>query len=100
MNGPCAKTTVKCTIISPSGSWTGTNACRNPQPTCPRGPGEGYEKCKSICDQIGHAEIVALQAAGESARGGVAWVEYFYVCGSCQKALDEAGVRVSIGAPR
>lgn len=43
----------------------GTNRCRAPQPVCPREPGEGYEKCRSICDQEGHAETMAIWNAAE-----------------------------------
>ena len=42
--GPCAKTTTRCTLVTPGGTHiVGTNECRNPQPVCPRLPGEGYE---------------------------------------------------------
>lgn len=44
---------------------SGSNRCRNPQPVCPRAPGEGYEKCRSICDQEGHAETMAIWSAAE-----------------------------------
>lgn len=98
MNGPCAKTTVRCTVRTPDG-WkvSGTNECRNPQPVCPRRPGEGYEKCKSICDQVGHAEEVALlnaQDAGVNLSGATAEVVgHTYFCMNCQHALFKAGVR-------
>ena len=62
--GPCAKRRVSCTIIDRGGRvFTGENDCANPQAVCPRAPGEGYEKCRSICQQAGHAEIMALEAA-------------------------------------
>ncbi len=60
MTGPCAKMTVRCTLVTPAGEHiVGTNHCENPQPVCPRAPGEGYEKCTSVCRQVGHAEVVA-----------------------------------------
>lgn len=43
----------------------GTNRCRNPQPVCPRDKGEGYEKCRTVCDQPGHAETMAIWNASE-----------------------------------
>ena len=94
MRGPCAKTTVTCEIISPSGlTYVGTNACGNPQPVCPREPDEGYEKCKSICDQQGHAEVQALRLAGDDAVGGMATLRgHTYACQECQEALFGAGI--------
>ncbi|MDP3328757.1 hypothetical protein [Parvibaculum sp.] len=102
MNGPCAKTTVRCTLVTPSGERiVGTNECANPQAACPRAPGEGYEKCQSICRQLGHAEVVAVMRAGERARGSRAYIEgHTYACMNCQHALFGAGVKsVSVGAP-
>ena len=91
--GPCAKKHVVCTIATPFGKeFVGTNECRNPQAVCPREPGEGYEKCRSVCQQDGHAEIVALRLAGEEARGAVAYISHHRVCHECQDALRDAGV--------
>jgi hypothetical protein len=98
----CAKTTVRCTLVTPGGEHiVGTNACANPQEICPRAPGEGYEKCTSICDQRGHAEVQAVAIAGEKARGARAYIEgHTYACMACQHALFGAGVlSLSIGAP-
>lgn len=98
----CAKTTVRCTLVTPSGEHiVGTNACANPQPVCPREPGEGYEKCTTICRQQGHAEVQAVALAGDRARGARAYIEgHTYACMACQHALFGAGVRsLSIGSP-
>lgn len=96
----CAKKKVTCVIFTPNGeSFVGTNDCSNPQDTCPRNPGEGYDKCKSICEQEGHAEIMALKAAGANANRAVAHlygIEYY--CPACQKALFSAGV-IALMAP-
>ena len=94
MNGPCANATVRCTLITPSGErFVGENWCGNPQPACPRAPGEGYDKCKSICRQEGHAEAVAVRIAGEKARGAHAYLEgHTYACMDCQHTLFGAGV--------
>lgn len=74
-------------------TFTGTNDCRNPQPSCPRLPGEGYEKCKTICDQEGHAEEIALKAAGDKAKGAIASLEGIgHYCKNCQIKLFAAGV--------
>lgn len=94
MRGPCAKRTVVCIIRVKDGpSFVGTNDCANPQDVCPRRPGEGYDKCKSICDQSGHAEIQALQMAGERARGADVLIKgHYYMCEPCGRALLDAGV--------
>lgn len=96
IRGPCARRVVHCTIRSIDG-WqvTGENWCRKPQRTCPRDPGEGYEKCHTICHQEGHAEEVALRLAGPriAAGGAVAIIEgHSHACKSCQEALFAAGV--------
>lgn len=103
--GPCAKKRVICTIVAPNGQTrvTAENECLNPQPVCPREPGEGYEKCKSICQQFGHAEAVAVHLAEIMgfAKGGHAYVEgHTYACRDCQERLFGAGVAaLTIGAP-
>lgn len=101
MRGPCAKRRVQCVII-PVGMAPifGENDCANPQPVCPRLPGEGYEKCKTICRQDDHAELVALRraqewtaTAGGSVVGGKAYVRgHHWVCEPCGKALKDAGI--------
>jgi len=74
-------------------TYVGRNDCANPQPTCPRSPGEGYDKCKSICGQGGHAEIEAIKAAGDQAKGATAVLfGHYWMCEPCGRALFEAGV--------
>lgn len=90
----CAKVTVICRILHRGEVIaTGTNACSNPQTVCPRAPGEGYEKCSSVCGQKGHAEIQALAALkAPIPRGAFAQVTgHTYVCQGCQEALYAAG---------
>lgn len=93
--GPCAKQTVRCVLLTKGGERIeGTNACANPQAVCPRLPGEGYEKCTTICQQQGHAEVQAVRAAGEKARGAKAFLfGHYYCCESCASTLRAAGVR-------
>jgi len=99
--GPCAKRRVTCTLLLVDGRRvTGENLCENPQPVCPRGPGEGYEKCRTVCRQIGHAEEVAVRNAGGSAPGAVAILEgHTYACQGCQEALQRAGVVGLVWSP-
>lgn len=95
MNGPCAKTRVFCFIESPLGRrFVGENWCANPQPVCPREPGEDYTKCTTVCQQEGHAEVVAVRLAGPFAKGATATLHgHTYACMNCQHALFDAGVR-------
>lgn len=100
--GRCAKATVRCTLVTRSGERiVGENWCENPQPFCPQQPGEGYEKCKSICKQRGHAEVEAVVLAGPKAQGARAYVEgHTYACQNCQETLFAAGVlSLTIGSP-
>jgi len=100
--GPCAKTVIRCTIIATSGEViVGENWCENPQEVCPRTFGEGYEKCKTICKQLGHAEEVAVKLAGAKALGAAAYLEgHTYACMDCQHSLFDAGIKtLSIGTP-
>lgn len=89
----CAKFHTIAVLIGASGrAYVGSNLCNNPQPTCPRTPGEGYDKCKSICEQEGHAEARALAMAGEDAAGGSISVNHWYVCDACRALCEAAGV--------
>lgn len=98
--GPCARKVVTATIITPSGRrFVGTNHCNNAQAVCPRGDmptGVGYEMCRDICQQPGHAEMQALVNAaleGEAVAGGVIYIEgHTYACNSCLKTLAEAWI--------
>jgi deoxycytidylate deaminase len=90
----CAKKKVLCFLISEDLEvFIGENNCLNPQPACPREQGEGYEKCKTICQQTAHAEVNAIAKAGAKARGAKALVLHKRVCCDCQDALDSAGVK-------
>lgn len=90
----CAKQTTRCRIVTVDGEeFIGENFCLNPQQSCPRVEGEGYDKCLSICNQVGHAEQVAVKLAGYKAKGAVAYLSgHTYFCMECQHALFEAGV--------
>lgn len=93
--GPCAKREVRCTIVGDDGRMVvGANLCRNPQPVCPRLPGEDYTKCRTICEQIGHAEAVAVALAKTiGISGGVALLEgHERACQGCEAALRELDI--------
>jgi Zn-finger protein len=92
----CAKQ-ITIAIIENNGEyWLGTNWCLKPQKKCPRGDmpsGEGYELCKSVCQQIGHAEEEALKAAGNKAKGGNLFLlGHTYICSNCKKLIEKAGI--------
>lgn len=98
----CAKVVVTCTLITPAGErFVGRNDCANPQPACPRLPGEDYRKCIAICRQAGHAEEVAVKLAGDKARGAEAFIEgHHRICDNCQHVLADAGVAMAtLGQP-
>ena len=100
----CAKQVVTATMVTPAGEqFVGENVCRRPRPVCLRAglpTGVGYELCRDVCDQIGHAETVALALAGERARGAGMYLSgHTYACGACQAACEGAGiVEIVIGA--
>ena len=100
MRGPCARLSVQCMIqTNDYRTMWGSNICNNAQFLCPRAPGEDYKKCKTVCDQPGHAETEALRQAIEAygadvLRGGVAHVWGHYTCcRECSEALARAGIK-------
>jgi len=95
-NMKCAKHTTKCVIVTRDGkSFNGENYCLVPQDKCPRELGEAYEKCKTICFQIGHAEEVALMKALESGAdldGARAIIGHDRICDNCRELLTRNGI--------
>lgn len=94
---PCAKQTVRCTLVYKDGfRIVGENVCLTRLAACPREKGEGYEKCVSVCHQLGHAETVAAGLATNmrgNAEGAIAYVEgHTYACDPCLMQLTAAGV--------
>lgn len=97
----CVKRPVSAVVTLKDGRiLIGGNVCTNQQSTCPRQPGEGYEKCYTVCGQIGHAEqvairlIVAEQLAG-SATSHVTSVDVYGhhgPCDACKRMLVAFGL--------
>lgn len=105
MKGPCVKQTVTATIIATDGRrFTATNHCDNAQSICPRAgmaTGEGYELCRSVCEQPAHAEVNAIWLARRATRGATLYLQgHTYACEPCKKACADAGIAsIVIGAP-
>lgn len=89
----CAKKRVLALLVGASGKqYVGENLCLTPVDVCPREPGEGYEKCSSVCHQLHHAEVQAVANAGADARGGSITINYNRACDACLSVLAAAGV--------
>lgn len=96
----CAKRRVSCRIRHRATGrevW-GYNSCDNPQVFCPRVGGEGYGKCKLVCQQRWHAEEGALLLAEEQGlplEECEAWVYGIdKICGNCMRLMGNAGIAV------
>lgn len=102
--GPCAKQKVVAILVTKDGDqFYGENLCKNPQEICPRDlngckSGEGYELCDSVCNQISHAEVYAINAAKEKAKGSVIHLfGHSYACENCKNKANDfnvEGIRV------
>lgn len=86
----CAKAVVRAYLLGNDGIvYYGENIAHQPQEFCPRAPGEGYEKCHSVCRTAGHAEEMAIREAGAAAFGGFMLVDYHYICESCMSKIND-----------
>lgn len=66
------------------------NTCVRMEKNLPTGV--GYNECPG-CHSDNHAERVALQQAGEQARGGELYLYgHWWLCASCWNAITEAGI--------
>ena len=97
--GPCAKQTVYAMVVKGDSVITiGSNICLNPQSICQREvkgckTGEGYEWCTEVCQQLGHAEAVAIQNAGCQTHGATMVITgHTYSCDDCKEAMQQAGI--------
>jgi deoxycytidylate deaminase len=96
--GRCVKQHVTATVVTERGDrFTSTNFCMTPQEVCPRADlptGVGYELCKSVCNQVAHAEANAIRYAGLAAIGATLEVSgHTYACGSCKNAALHGGIK-------
>ena len=92
--GVCAKRVVHAALFTADGDqYLSSNYCLNPQASCPRAKDEGYEKCRTICQQPGHAETNVIQLAGDKALGSTMLIfGHNRICDSCKKACEEQGI--------
>lgn len=94
----CAKKRVVAVIADAEGKilGVGENTCNEPQEVCPRLPGEGYHKCKTVCLQPFHAEMDAIAKAafaGHDIRGASCTILGIdRVCEDCEWTLKAAGI--------
>ena len=98
----CRGRHVVALLISKDGeAFAGSNGVDNLQPVCPRRKealcyerGEQWELCRRVCGQAGHAEAVAVAAAGKHADGGtVILFGHDMACPDCRATMQAAGVR-------
>ena len=93
----CAKNDVLAVLTTKDGQifWA-YNSCDNPQDVCPRKDmpsGVGYELCKTVCQQTGHAEENVCKIAGKLAKGAhIVLFGHDYCCENCVKIMKEYGV--------
>lgn len=96
----CAKQITIAIIENKGEYWLGTNWCAKPQKTCPRinlPSGVGYDMCKNICKQTGHAEENALLEAGKGAAGATLYLlGHSRVCDNCRALMDRAGISKTV----
>lgn len=97
MTGPCAKLITVAIIENDGKYWIGTNWCNKPQKKCPRihmKSGEGYEMCRNVCQQSGHAESNACRSAGYDASGGTLYlIGHIYCCEDCKRDMRDVGIK-------
>lgn len=95
--GPCAKQIVTATVVATNGAhYVATNHTRCPQSVCPRKDmptGVGYELCRDVCQQPGHAELNVIKLAKKKCCGATLYIEgHTYACEECKAAAVAAGI--------
>ncbi|UOO89533.1 hypothetical protein LVJ82_00695 [Vitreoscilla massiliensis] len=98
--GWCADKTVFAELTTPSGAkFYGFNGCANPQTKCPRSSGEGYTKCREICRQPAHAEVMAISQWDDAGAEMGATMRVWganKICCNCKAVCAENGVIVEL----
>ena len=100
----CVKQTVRAGIRTENGLWAfGSNNIKNEDIIeCPRvlqnlQSGEGYELCKDVCGQVGHAEIEAINNAknmGIDIQDATLFLTgHTYCCDNCLESMKIAGIK-------
>ena len=94
----CKKLTTLAVIIKAGKVVSfGTNEIENNIDICPRinlPTGEGYELCKSVCNQKYHAEERACVVAGMKAKGGTLYLfGHSYCCDNCKDVMNTYGIK-------
>lgn len=104
-SGPCAKAHVVAKLVTPDGSeYESSNFCLTPQTECPRElqgykAGEGYHLCKTVCNQIAHAEenvIYFARKKGANVRNSTIYVDYSWICDNCKKVGSEWDIEIKL----
>ena len=96
----CAKQVVKAVLQTIEGqNFIGYNDILVKVTECPRAgmaSGDGYELCKSECNQVAHAEVDAVAkalSAGAELSGSTLYLYgHTYCCTACQAVMYHAGV--------
>jgi hypothetical protein len=94
----CAKQTVLCLLLDIN--WNvisyGSNECKNPVEVCPREDletGIGYDLCRDVCKQVGHAEINAIR---NITNGDVPYIciviGHSWCCDNCLEVLTKNNI--------
>ena len=98
--GWCADKTVFAELTTPSGAkFYGFNGCANPQTTCPRSSGDDYTKCREICRQPAHAEVMAISQWEDVGAEHGATMRVWganKICCNCKAVCAENGVIVEL----
>jgi deoxycytidylate deaminase len=96
----CLKQVVTATIYRKGKILvSASNDIQNYVEKCPRlgmATGEGYDLCRSVCGQEGHAEIQAInkaKALGLDLEGSVLYLKgHTYVCSNCRMHMEQTGI--------
>lgn len=97
----CKKQTTLAIIIKDAQILSiASNYILNNIATCPRkgmSTGEGYDLCKNICAQVGHAEENACKLAGVNSKDATLYlIGHTYICNNCFRIIKMYGIKNAI----